>query len=73
MLKSYKKAGLICVAVAAGAILCAMPLSVRPSAISGVAVSVDQAQARVGHPLSAGSVAGVHRRAARRCAAGVTC
>jgi len=37
---------------------------------------IDQAQARVGHPGSAVSVAGVnrrHRRAARRCAHGVTC
>jgi hypothetical protein len=72
----YKKAALICVAAAAGAVLCAMPISVERSAISGIVVSVDQAQARVGHPGSAVSVAGVNRRnrrEARRCAAGVTC
>ena len=46
------------------------------SAISGIVLSVDQAQARVGHPGSAVSVAGVNRRnrrATRRCATGVTC
>jgi hypothetical protein len=72
----YKKAALICAAAAAGAVLCAMPISVERSAISGIVLSIDQAQARVGHPGSAVSVAGVnrrHRRAARRCATGVTC
>jgi hypothetical protein len=72
----YKKAALTCVAAAAGTVLCAMPISVERSAISGIVLSTDQAQARVGHPGSAVSVAGVnrrHRRAARRCATGVTC
>jgi len=56
------------------------PVSVKWSALPLAAISnilaVDQAQARVGHPGSAVSVAGVnrrHRRAARRCATGVTC
>jgi hypothetical protein len=72
----YKKAALICAAAAAGAVLSATPISVERSAISGIVLSIDQAQARVGHPGSAVSVAGVnrrHRRAARRCAHGVTC
>jgi len=72
----YKKATLICAAAAAGTVLCAMPISVERSAISGIVLSIDQAQARVGHPGSAVSVAGVnrrHRRADRRCATGVTC
>jgi hypothetical protein len=69
----YKKVGFICAVAAAAAVFCAMPISVERSAISGVVLSVDQAQARVGHPASPGSVAGVHRRAARRCATGVTC
>lgn len=72
----YKKATLICAAAAAGTMLCAMPISVERSAISGIVLSIDQAQARVGHPGSAVSVAGVnrrHRRADRRCATGVTC
>nr|WP_246546363.1 hypothetical protein [Ancylobacter defluvii] len=34
---------------------------------------VAQAEARVGRPLTPVSVAGVARRSARRCAAGVTC
>jgi small neutral amino acid transporter SnatA (MarC family) len=72
----YKKATLFCAAAAASTVPCAMPISVEPSAISGIVLSVDQAQARVGHPGSAVSVAGVnrrHRRADRRCATGVTC
>jgi hypothetical protein len=76
MSRFYKKAALICVAAATGAVLSAMPVSVESSATSGLVLSVDQAQARVGHPGSAVSVAGVnrrHRRAARRCATGVTC
>jgi hypothetical protein len=64
------------VAAAAGVVLCAMPISVEHSAKSGIVLSIDQAQARVGHPGSAVSVAGVNRRnrrAVRRCATGVTC
>jgi hypothetical protein len=73
----YKKAALICAAAAVGAVLCAMPISVERSAVSRSMLSIDQAQARVGHPATPGSVAGVHRRverrAVRRCVAGVTC
>jgi hypothetical protein len=62
-------------------VLAASPVSLKKwstlplAAISNI-LAVDQAQARVGHPGSAVSVAGVnrrHRRAARRCATGVTC
>ena len=71
------KAMLVGAATAVGAVLCAMPVSVKSSATSGVILSVDRAQAEVGRPLTPGSVAGVHRRsdrrAVRRCAAGVTC
>jgi hypothetical protein len=72
----YKKVWFICAAAAAAAVLCAMPISVERSAISGIVLSIDQAQARVGHPGSAVSVAGANRRdrrATRRCATGVTC
>jgi hypothetical protein len=69
----HKKAALICAAALAGAAFCTMPISVERSAISGMVLSVDQAQARVGRPATPGSVAGVHRRAVRRCVAGVTC
>ena len=71
-----RKAAVMCVAGAAVAVLCATPISVERSAISGIVLSIDQAQARVGHPGSAVSVAGAnrrHRRSDRRCAAGVTC
>ncbi len=39
--------------------------------ISGVSSIVSTAEARVGRPLTPVSVAGVGRRTARRCAAGV--
>ena len=71
-----KKAALIAAAAVAGTVLCAMPISVERSANSSIVLSVDQAQARVGHPGSAVSVAGANRRnrrSDRRCAAGVTC
>jgi hypothetical protein len=76
MSRLYKKTAIFCVVAAAAAVLSAMPVSVQSSATSGIVVSVDQAQARVGHPGSAVSVAGAnrrHRRAERRCATGVTC
>ena len=76
MSKFYKKAALFCVAAAIGAALSAIPVSVKSSTTSAMVLSVDQAQARVGHPGSAVSVAGAnrrHRRADRRCATGVTC
>jgi hypothetical protein len=47
-------------------ILCATPLSLRLSPEGNVALSVDSASAEIGRPLTAGSVAGVHRRAHRR-------
>jgi hypothetical protein len=63
--------------LAAAAILCAVPLSLHCSQEKGLSVSLESAQARVGRPLTATSVAGVARRtgrrAVRRCAAGVTC
>jgi hypothetical protein len=41
--------------------------------VPGVSGYVSTAKARVGRPLTPVSVAGVARRSARRCAAGVTC
>jgi hypothetical protein len=72
----HKRAVPMCAGAVVGAVLCAMPISVQRSAISGIVLSIDHAQARVGNPGSAVSVAGVnrrHRRADRRCATGVTC
>ena len=49
-----------------GAAVIAMPVSLNsPSANSGI-VTVNAADAKVGKPLSAGSVAGVNRRQGRR-------
>jgi hypothetical protein len=41
--------------------------------VPGVSGYVATAEARVGRPLTPVSVAGVARRSARRCAAGMTC
>ena len=48
------------------AILCAAPISLHHSQVKGLSLSLDSADARVGHPATATSVAGVHRRATRR-------
>jgi len=73
----HKKVLLSCAAAAVGAVLCAIPISIERSALSGIVLSVDQARAEIGRPATPGSVAGVHRRAerraVRRCAVGVTC
>ena len=57
------------------AILCAAPISLHHSQVKGLSLSLDSADARVGHPATATNVAGVHRRATRRavrrCVAGV--
>jgi hypothetical protein len=55
------------------AIACAAPISVHQSQDKGLSLALDSADARVGRPLTPVNVAGVHRRAVRRCAAGVTC
>jgi hypothetical protein len=48
------------------ALLAAVPYSVQWSSEKSVAVSLDRADAKVGRPLTATSVAGVARRANRR-------
>jgi len=59
------------------AILSAVPVSLHQSQNKRLSLSLDRADARVGRPLTPGSVAGVARRSTRRavrhCAAGVTC
>ena len=47
-------------------ILCASPVSVRFSPEGNVLLSLNSASAEIGRPLTATSVAGVHRRHARR-------
>ena len=48
------------------AVLCAAPVSLHWSPVGPISVSVDKAEARLGRPLTPGSVAGVHRRVHRR-------
>jgi hypothetical protein len=59
------------------AIMCATPYSLHDSKDKGLSLALDTADARIGRPLTPGSIAGVnrrvHRRAYRRCAYGVTC
>jgi hypothetical protein len=52
--------------IAAAALFCAAPLSLHWSQTSTPSLSVDTADARVGHPLTPMSVAGVNRRVNRR-------
>jgi hypothetical protein len=54
------------IAVGIAAFLCAAPFSIEWSQNSGVALSVTSAHARIGRPLTPGSVAGVARRTTRR-------
>ena len=71
-----KKISIIGVLMGA-AMLCATPISLNQSPDKGLSISLNSAEARIGRPLTPGSVAGVnrrvHRRAYRRCAYGVTC
>ncbi len=53
--------------LAATAFFCAVPVSLQLSQ-DKLSVSFDSASARVGEPLTPGSVAGVHRRVERRTA-----
>ena len=60
-----KKLSMIGILVGA-AVLCAAPISLHQSQDKGVSFSVDKAQARIGRPLTPGSIAGVNRRHNRR-------
>ena len=66
-----KKVGVAIATAVSVAILCSAPVSLQHENV--LSLSQDSAYARVGRPLTPVSVAGVHRRAVRRCAAGVTC
>ncbi len=57
------------IAVAVAALLCAAPYSIEWSPNSGIALSLTSANARIGRPLTPGSVAGVARRTTRRTVA----
>jgi hypothetical protein len=52
--------------IAAATLFCAVPLSLDWSPTKSASLSVDTADARIGRPLTPGSVAGVNRRVHRR-------
>jgi hypothetical protein len=52
--------------IAAAVLFCAAPLSLHWSTTKSPSLSVDTADARIGRPLTPGSVAGVNRRVHRR-------
>ena len=56
-----KKISVIGILVGA-AVLCAAPISLHQSQNKTLSFSVDKAQARIGRPLTPGSIAGVNRR-----------
>jgi hypothetical protein len=58
------------IAIGASTFVCAATLCLGWSAQTGLTLSIDSAQARIGHPLTPGSVAGVARRHNRRAAYG---
>lgn len=61
------KRGLLGVALGV-ALISAAPISLHWSSTAAPSLSIDRAHARIGHPLSPGSVAGVNRRVNRRTA-----
>ena len=61
-----KKISVIGATLVAAAVLCAAPISLHLSQDKGLSLSVDKAGARIGRPLTPGSIAGVHRRYERR-------
>jgi hypothetical protein len=61
-----KKMSVIGATLVAAAVLSAAPISLHQSQDKGLTLSVDKAQARIGRPLTPGSIAGVHRRYERR-------
>jgi hypothetical protein len=63
------KKGIILGTIVGAALLTAAPFSLQWSQKT-VSLSLDSADARIGHPLTPGSVAGVNRRVHRRAAYG---
>jgi hypothetical protein len=62
MMKTLSAIGII----TATALCCSAPLSLQWSPANAPSLAVDTADARIGHPLTPGSVAGVNRRVNRR-------
>jgi hypothetical protein len=65
----FKATGKTALNFAVAAMLSVLPFSIDVSKNNGFSVAADQAQARVGRPLTPGSVAGVARRTTRRTVA----
>jgi hypothetical protein len=61
-----KKFSVLAIIVVGGALLAAAPFSLQWSPEKNVVLSLDRADARVGRPATATSVAGVNRRVHRR-------
>ena len=61
-----KKISVIGATLLGAAVLFATPISLHLYQDKAMSLSVDRAQARIGRPLTPGSVAGVHRRVERR-------
>lgn len=61
-----KKIAVIGATLVGAAVLCAAPVSLRWTPTKTLSLSVDKAEAVIGRPLTAGSVAGVNRRVHRR-------
>jgi len=66
MVKMSKEIVLIC---ATASMLSVTPYSIGASNNAGIGIAAEQAQARLGRPLTPGSVAGVARRTTRRTVA----
>src|SRR6476619_5022365 len=61
-----KKISVIGATLLGATVLCAAPISLHLFQDNGMSLSVDKAQARIGRPLTPGSVARVHRRYEQR-------
>jgi hypothetical protein len=68
-----RKLVMVAATVIGAVVMSASPMSVKLSTETVLSLSEDKAFAVIGRPGTPRSVAGVHRRAVRRCAAGVTC
>ena len=64
-----RKLVIVAATVIGAVVLSASPMLVKLSAQTVLSLSQDKAFAVIGRPGTPGSVAGVHRRAVRRCAA----
>jgi hypothetical protein len=61
-----KKIAVIGATLVGATMLCAAPVSLSWTPANTLSLSLDKAEARVGRPLTPGSVAGVNRRVHRR-------